>query len=259
MPVTTGIVFTKDGSNVTWTTGNLKYKGVDYTIDVEVTGDTNKYIYWDLNSANTTFKTTNTLTDITSTPADKWMMCYNDAGTPYPALANKIVHGGIIQAKTITADEIFAGTITFDELRQVGGTEAVDTDAMRDSSTKIYKTAETAAEFLNVKNVEETLQTITETSEGGVIQISLALNWFASGAGSYTGVTTRLYRGASLLWESDGMNVSGADVDHPVNFTVSDIPGSGSVTYTLRGIQDDVIVALNARDRILIFNEPNGK
>lgn len=108
MPVTTGIVFTKSGSNVTWTTGTLKYKGVDYTIAAEVTGDTNKFIYWNLDGTTTVFATTNTIADATPTAGepDRWVMCYNDAGTPSQAVPFKVLHAGLIQANTITADKI---------------------------------------------------------------------------------------------------------------------------------------------------------
>ncbi len=102
-----------------WTSGVLTYKGSDYTIVAEVTGDANYYIYWDLNSSPTTFHTTNTLS--TAIGADKWVMCYGDStnGAVYPATSNKIIHGGLIQAGTITADQILTGSITSDKILNI--------------------------------------------------------------------------------------------------------------------------------------------
>ncbi len=115
-PYTEGIVFSDVGGNdrVAWTTGTLRYKGVNYTIAANPTGILNTYIYWDLNSNNTTFK--NTVVLATAIGPDKWVMCTNDGGTPYPANQNKVIHGGIIQADTITANNIAAGAITTTEI-----------------------------------------------------------------------------------------------------------------------------------------------
>jgi hypothetical protein len=60
----------------------------------------NKYIYWNSNYT-TTFQSTNTLSEAIG--AGKWLMCVNDAGTSYAPNVFKIIHGGLIQAGTITA------------------------------------------------------------------------------------------------------------------------------------------------------------
>ena len=115
MPTTTGIVFTQSGTSVVWTTGNLKYKGTDYTIASGTTAGTSHYIFWDLASANTTFKVTNTLSDAIG--GDRWVMCYNDGTTPSQAVPFKVLHGGLIQADTVTASlVIISGTVTDTEL-----------------------------------------------------------------------------------------------------------------------------------------------
>ena len=126
-----------DGTTIAWTTGNLRYEGTDYTIAAGSTNNT--YVYWNKDSSPTTFQTTSTLS--TAVGTDKWLMALYDDGAVYPAFSNRVIHGGVIQASTITAvniaantitaakiaagtitaSEITANTITYDELRQTGG------------------------------------------------------------------------------------------------------------------------------------------
>ncbi len=241
VPTTNGITFSQSGSNVTWTTGTLRYKGIDYTIAVEATGDTNKYIYWDLNSLNTTLKTTNTLGDATGT--DRWVMCYNDSGVPYPSASNKVLHGGLVQASTITAtqilantltaNEIFANTITFDELRQTGGSEAVDTSAMRDDSTTLVASTETAAEVEATSDTTWTdLAAVTLTTTGLPVQVTCSCELKGDASGVYK-ADLRIYDGsASIIAQVVLLDTGGAYRGYNI-FTI-DTPSSGSHTYTLQ-------------------------
>jgi len=82
----------------------LTYKGITYEITADNT--TNKYIYWDKNDNNNTFKSTGTLANTIG--ADKWLMCYNDGGKEYPAWGRPVIHGGLIQASTVTANHIIS-------------------------------------------------------------------------------------------------------------------------------------------------------
>ena len=74
------IVYSDGGSGrVTWTLGSVLYNGVKYTIASEGTGDTNKYIYWDLHDTPTTLRTTGTRA--TAVGSDKFVLCVYDGGT----------------------------------------------------------------------------------------------------------------------------------------------------------------------------------
>lgn len=173
VPFTNGIDFSDNGGGtIAWTSGILRYKGVDHVISAEATGDTNAYIYWDLNSANTTFKTTATLADTLG--ADRWAMCYNDAGTPYPSSAYKILHGGYIEASTIdtvhlnalaiTTAKIAAGAVTATEIEALTITAAeIKADAI--TTSKINGLAVGTTEIAN----EATTITVSDTDENVTI------------------------------------------------------------------------------------------
>ena len=111
-----GITYSDGGSGkVTWTTGSVLYKGVAYTIAVETTGDTNKYIYWDLNDTPTTLRTTNTRA--AAVGEDKFVVCVNDGGTPHPIGTGKLYWGDLISTDTLSAlsaqlGDVNAGTLT---------------------------------------------------------------------------------------------------------------------------------------------------
>jgi len=85
----------------------LLYAGTEYTITA---GSSNKkYIYWDT-AYTGVMRDTDTLGDVIGT--GKWLMAFNDTGVAYPAEAQKIIHGGIIQASTITADRLSVATLS---------------------------------------------------------------------------------------------------------------------------------------------------
>ncbi|OHB43896.1 MAG: hypothetical protein A2Y13_01295 [Planctomycetes bacterium GWC2_45_44] len=90
--------------------------GISYEITAGNTTD--KYIYWDGGSP-TVFLSTNTLA--TAIGVGKWIMCINEAGTVYAPNIQKIMHGGLIQAGTITAEYLSSlsanlGNITSGEI-----------------------------------------------------------------------------------------------------------------------------------------------
>jgi hypothetical protein len=244
IPITSGIVFTADGAGkTTWTTGTLRYKGVEYTIAVEATGDTNKWIYWDKDTTPTQFLTTNTLATAVGDD-DVWVMCYNDTSNnkAYPVFGQKIMHAGVLEAGsitatqiaavTITAAKIVANTITYNELRQTGGSEAVDTGAMRDASVTSQDSDYTSGSTSVDVASEATLASCTLDPEGGTVIIQGEASIKAD-AGNNT-VDLRLYRSSTQLKQTivfipDNTNY------HPFGISFTDVSGpSGSTTYTLR-------------------------
>jgi hypothetical protein len=112
------IKFIGDGaSKVGWTAGTVEYGGNSYAIVAKAVGDgsTDAYIYWDDADGQTSFKTTATLA--TAIGANHHYVCRNDSGVATPALIERIILGGLIQAGTITASTaIIAGTVTDTEL-----------------------------------------------------------------------------------------------------------------------------------------------
>jgi len=242
-------------AKVLWTTGVLRYKGIEYTIASEITGDTNKYIYWDLDSSNTTFKTTNTLADILG--ADKWAMCYNDGGTPYPAAGNKIMHGGIIEADTIDTVHLNALSITTEKINGL----AVETEKIADDATKVYETAYTAGSINLQVQTEVTVQTLTYTSLGGMTQIFGSMMWhYTSSTTSSTGVHLYLYYGSTLIAQWDGTFNYSPDAEWGSSISAVHFPPAGSVTYYLKAEYDTVASdAIDAKFRSMSADESKGK
>jgi len=118
IPKLVQISFIGDGaSKVGWSTGTVEYGGNSYAITAVAVGDadTNAYIYWDDADSQTTFKTTASYA--TAIAANHWMVCINDTGKATPAVAHRIILGGLIQADSVTASTvIIAGTVTDTEL-----------------------------------------------------------------------------------------------------------------------------------------------
>lgn len=93
---------TPSSGAVTWSAFTLTYRGTAYSV---VTGNSvNKYIYWDKNSAPTTLHGTDTLSSAIG--SGKFVIGVNDAGTFYMTPGFLTLHGGLIQAGTVTADRI---------------------------------------------------------------------------------------------------------------------------------------------------------
>jgi len=107
LPLTKDIAWSTDGKAI-WTSGTLTYKGTVYNIAGGSTTD--KYIWWDKNDTPTTFHHSDTRPPIGS---DVWLMAFYDQSNDevYPAFQNKIMHAGLLQASSITADLIGANEI----------------------------------------------------------------------------------------------------------------------------------------------------
>jgi len=80
----------------------LRIKGVLYEIAADNTTDS--YIYWDPGAENQ-FSTTNLFSDVTTAIlAGGWCMAFNIDGVVHSAQPFQIIHGGLIQAGTLTAE-----------------------------------------------------------------------------------------------------------------------------------------------------------
>lgn len=151
IPLTTNVKWEDDtpsANYVRWSAEDaetpllLDYRG---TINEITASNTDKkYIYWD--EANpTVFSVTDTVA--TAIAAGRWLMAYNDLGTAGLAFGRKIIHGGLIQADTITAQQVHVINdsqisigIAFDSYTKLllhldGADEAV---ATTDSSTSAH-------------------------------------------------------------------------------------------------------------------------
>jgi len=102
VPMTSGINYTVAAGKVTWTTGKLWYEDAEYTIAAETTGTAHAFIYWDKDSP-TVFLHSDTPPALDD---DVWVMAYFDGTSVSGAYAQKIIHGGLIQADSIEASKL---------------------------------------------------------------------------------------------------------------------------------------------------------
>ena len=242
VPFTTGITFSDNGAGrVTWTTGTLRYKGTDYVISPQPVGNTHKYIYWDLNSLNTQFITTDTLADVLG--ADKWAMCYNDGGTPYPSSAHKILHGGYIEASTIDTVHLNAAAVTTDKIQAnaittskilAGNIVAASIQAKAIQTDKINELSVTTPKINNyatTRSASDTDHNVSMTSFGNPLFAMGSVIFHHEGGIAH-----------GIIWNLDingvkfdyGGAASGITQDiNPVSLMGVTTSGSGPVTATI--------------------------
>ena len=103
IPILEGFTWT-EGASVSWTEGKVNYRGTTYTITADSTTD--KYIYWEV--GNTTFSHSNTkpTIDLPEGGTDTWLMALYENSKTTVVMGIKILHAGLLQASTITAELI---------------------------------------------------------------------------------------------------------------------------------------------------------
>lgn len=112
-----GITFTDNSpiaGKVSWSAGEVIYKGVTYAITAGNTAL--KYIWWDLTTP-TAFQVSATKPTLTD---DDFIVAINSSGTHRMVWDATLIDGGTIITGTISAEEIIAHTITTDEILMSG-------------------------------------------------------------------------------------------------------------------------------------------
>ena len=118
IPLVSGFVFSNDtpsSGSVAWNSFTITYKGIVYNI---ASGNASaKFIYWDSTSYTETggvysSQLYSNASLATASGSGKWVMGLNDVGTLYPSYAIPILHGGLIQADTITGEQIYGETLS---------------------------------------------------------------------------------------------------------------------------------------------------
>ena len=250
-----------DGSNPIL----LTYKGVTY--EIAANNSNSIYIYWDLNSSPTTFLNTSTLA--TAIGDDKWVMAINNSGTHSKAFQNKILHGGLIQAATITAafgqiaaltvDTAEIANLAVDTLKIAG--LAVETAKIADNATSIVESIQTdgnTGEIADFGDPPTTLQTDNIVSEGGVVFITAYFTSVVDNPNAHLDVT--IVRDSTVLRTFISFVL---DSFNEVTFSVTlvDTPGSGSTDYYIKATKSVGTDASNGvvKLRGLILQEDKGK
>lgn len=180
MPVLSNCTFTgSGGTTVAWTATDgvnpitFRYRGVTYEITADNTTD--EYIYWKI-AATAVFSHTNLLSTVLA--AGGWVMCQNKAGVAYPTFAQQVIHGGLIQAGTITAAyaQIADAAIVTAKIANL----AVETLKIKDVNVTTGKIADSATKITNSASGTNTTSsssswttvcTLSITSLGGTVEI----------------------------------------------------------------------------------------
>lgn len=289
-PIPTGFTWGTSVSDITWTAGTIQYKGTDFSISSGSTSSGNEYVYWDFDNLNTTFQDTDDLGTVVA--ADAWVIQHNDGGTPTPVNGFKIIHGGLIQADTITANQIDANTITADQI--AANTISADNMAANSitaANAAIADAAITSAKIGNLEvktaNIQDlTVQTLkidnnatriyefaTDSSQSLTTSFSTAVTDTIVSAGNPIQITAtgtmdahtaphafvlQLRNGSTVLQEIGSILVT-ANNTQAFSITHLHTPGVGSESYNLRGrvLVDSATPKLI--DTTIILDEYKGK
>jgi len=174
----------------------LSYGGIAY--EITASSSNLKYIYWDVNDTPSTFKFSDNLLDTIG--AGKWLMAYNDGGTAYPAMSSKIIHGGLIQAGTVTASQIFVNGLDSNGNLDLNYIGAGDADNINEGATNKFA-AESGADVTVNHQGDVQLANLGEKSvdslDEGTTYGKMPKDWkhpsdvtFIDGGKIYTGTVT---------------------------------------------------------------------
>ena len=98
-----------------WDAGTITYGGTTYTINAgEAAASSEEWIYVDVDDLTDGYDLQKTGTPVTH--PNRWFLAHHSGTLIHPALQSTIIHGGLIQADTVTANAIEAGTITANEI-----------------------------------------------------------------------------------------------------------------------------------------------
>lgn len=250
-PLTSNIDFTDGGAGeVDWTSGTLVFAGTTYNISSGNAASGNKWIYWDSSSSPTTFSSTATLA--TAIGTTKWVMCYNDGGTPYVPPGFKILHGGLIEVDTINAthmavDSITAANGAIANLAVVSGTianlsvdtlqiagDAIETVKVLDEAMTKNRADTTAGAYSITSSVTwAVLQTITNfPSVGGLVHLNFSVKCEDNDVVNQN-VQFAIFAATVLIHQFPNITV-GANKTVYASDAIVHVPGSGNVTYELK-------------------------
>ncbi len=122
IPLIKDSVFSWDAGNneIDWTAGELAYGGTTYTVSAgssDAHATKTIIVYVDVGNLSEPLTLLSNATGSLSITSDYWILCIRRASDAavFQTLQSPVIHGGLIQANTITADEIAANAITASE------------------------------------------------------------------------------------------------------------------------------------------------
>ncbi|HDZ39039.1 MAG TPA: hypothetical protein ENH62_12250 [Marinobacter sp.] len=220
------------GDTVSWSKTNaddditFRYAGTTNIIAGDST--TNTYIYWSPSSP-TVFLTTNLIS--TATAAGNWVVAINEAGVVSTPNPQQIMHGGLIQAGTITAAfaQIADAAIVTAKIKDL----AVETIKVADNAITFPVSAYTAG-TITIAALGTKIQEVTLTTIGQPVFLSCSFSLDPVGISRETqsiqlrrvlgGSPTTVYNDTAAKDFGDGLQYA---------FTFSEEPAAGTYTYEL--------------------------
>lgn len=273
VPITSGINYTAAAGVLKWTTGKLWYEDAEYTIAAETTGTNDEFIYWDKDSP-TAFQHSGTAPALDD---DVWVMAYFDGTDVYSAFAQKIIHGGLIQASSIEAEKLSVdslsaisadlGTVTSGTMQTAASGQRVVIDGSA-NNMKFYDDTGSAPVVLIDDSIYSTYAGIKVgdgTSNIGVIEVNGATgDNMVRILGSGDAVVVHLKDG-TVGYYVDDMTPTGADAlfqgfrNGVLKFQVAsdgDILTAGDITFDKSTHDTTITATAPAADRTLTIPDP---
>jgi len=115
IPILNGFDFTYNGETnvINWSAGTISYKGTTYEIAAGNSDANDTWLYWDEDDSDS-------LKHAAAAPGidlSLWILGYvDDSDNFHKVVQHYLLHAGLLQANTITAKQISAGTITGTEI-----------------------------------------------------------------------------------------------------------------------------------------------
>lgn len=281
IPMTTNLQWDGSGGDtVAWSAADgvnpilFTLNGIPY--EITPGNSTKEYIYWDPNFT-TVFRETNVLADVLV--QGRWLMAYNDLGTIAEAFGEKIIHGAVIQAGTITAAKAQIANAAIGEAQianlavtqakignlavtsaKIGNLEvkSANIENLTVGTGKVANAATTVNAFDDGGDTElsDSFQSVASasiTSVGGVIVINFS-GYLDMTTAAIRNVQIEIRIGATVLWSDTKVSVGSTNLIG-VAAPCSDQPGSGSRTYTVYAKHTSTAVTLHMRKARLTIEE----
>jgi hypothetical protein len=206
-PLTTNLKW----SNDTPSGGSIEWSATDGTTPIllDVAGTTheitpgntsNQFVYWD-SASPTIFQSTNSLA--TATAGGRWIMAYNESGTAHAAFAQKVIHGSIIQAGTITATQITVTGLDSSGDLDLTAIGVGDLDDIGDGTSFVKMSTGEQTKLTGIESgADVTVDHLSEAVYYGATPPSHVQGrlWYNTTNGSYANYT--LFRSTGAAWET---------------------------------------------------------
>jgi len=156
---------------------------------------------------------------LTAIAAGRWLMAVNDDGAVTEAFARKIIHGGLIQADTITA--------AFGQI----GDLAVDTLQIQDNAVTVPVSAYTAG-AISVDATPVDVVSASITCNGAPIEVRCTAIVVDQAAGGGTSTSIVIKRDTTVIFSSTNpLNIEQNNGVMYAIANISDTPTAGTYTY----------------------------